>query len=66
LFRAALYHLSYLATFRDPLKSQTTKLVRFTPIVAGLPTGKQQNAERVRNAVDYNKARSSHGDRDGF
>src|SRR6202167_5686459 len=43
--------------FRDPLISQTTKLVRFTPIIAGLPSGIQQNAECVRNVVDYSKAR---------
>ena len=46
---------------RHPLLLRTARLVRFTPIVAGLPTGKQQNADCVRNVVDYSKARSGHG-----
>ncbi len=36
-------------------RTQATRIVRFTLIVAGVPTEKQLNAERVRNVVDYSK-----------
>src|ERR1039458_4444831 len=35
---------------------RATRIVRFTPIVEGMPTGKQLKAECVRNVVDYSKA----------
>ncbi len=37
LFRAALYHLSYLATFRNPLCApRAARIVHFTPVVGGM------------------------------